>query len=328
MTDVAGVATALAFVCADLIYPTGMDNSLSSVTGRQTVIKRGWLMPTDMQGALSVRNNIDYVTIAICDHNFAALPEPLGRPWRYGNVVPPTVSVASNGNMATITLQENSTSSGVVGLRLFMNGAWQFIAYSVLEADSAETVAAALAALVPGAVSNEASVTFPEVTAIAGATAGVAPTYRILRRQAQEFRISVWTGDIEVRDKLCFILDGALAALSWLPTLDGGQALMTFRGARELDVMQVQGVYRRDLMTSVTFDTIENSSATQMLSGGGTWTIDVDGYVQSRNFGDLPDLGNTGSSQSEPADDVWQEESPSYGDLALNPDTFQVVSSS
>lgn len=293
MTDVSQVSLALAYHCAGTIYPGGLAGE--SLTGRRTVVRRGWLLPNDMFSAQSVNGGVDYVTVSAAMEGFRPLAEPLGWPWRDGQVIAPTVGVACEGCTATVTVPASGTVCGVVGLSWRRGGVQPVVAaYAVSAGETAETVAAGLAAgLGAGAVAEGAVVTVASGD-VTGQVAGYGQSVRILRRQSQKLRISIWTSSAAARDVLGSALDTALAGISWISTLDGGEAKLGFDGAGDVDTLQVQGVYRRDLVFRVDFDAIESRWAARMMFGGGT--IRADGWAGV--FGDsaLSAAGQAGTA--------------------------------
>ncbi|MCQ9154078.1 hypothetical protein [Acidomonas methanolica] len=270
MTDISQVSLALAYVCAQAIYPQGL--SAASITGRQTVIRRGWLLPNDMYSAQSVRDSVDYVTVTAALEGFRPVAEPLGWPWREGATIAPTVGVSCSGAVANVTAPASGAVCGVVGLRWETGAATAVTAaYAASSGDTAASIAAGLAAGLPGATARGASVGVASGV-LTGQVAGYGQSVRVTRRQNQKLRLSIWTSSAMARDALGSALDTALAGMGWLATLDGGEARLSFDGAGDVDTLQVQSLYRRDLVFNVLFDTIESQWAAQMLFRAGAFS--------------------------------------------------------
>ncbi|AFW00511.1 hypothetical protein BAR24_04400 [Gluconobacter oxydans] len=277
MADASQMSQALAYVCAGILYPDGLGKP--SITGRQAVIRRGWLLPSDIFTAQNIRNHTDFVTVTMSARKGATVPEPLGRPWQVQARILPTVSVLHKGRSVQIVFPESLAPLGVVGL--WYEGALQTTAaYAVTAQDTAESVAAALADQLPNGTVEGALVSVPGVSVL-GNVVGYGESVRVSRRQSQLYRVSVWTADASVRDIIGLVLDTALAEKSWISTLDGRQAQLKFVGVEDVDAMQNQAVYRRDYLYELIFDTLQTQWAADMMFGVGT----IDAGGQDVGFG-------------------------------------------
>ncbi|MFT8979795.1 MAG: hypothetical protein ABF981_09970, partial [Gluconobacter oxydans] len=194
MTDASRVGLALAYNCVQILYPEGLSGS--SVTGRQVVLRRGWLLPSDLFAAQNIRNNIDFVTVTMAPRKMPEWAEPLGRPWRVQQKVEPTVGVVVTDGAVEIVFSGTSTPAGVVAVWLddMSHGGAPSAAYAVTAQDTPEVVAAALAAALTGGVANGAGVSVPG-RGLNGHAGGYGQSVRVTRRQAQLYRVSIWTAD-------------------------------------------------------------------------------------------------------------------------------------
>ncbi|MBS1088455.1 hypothetical protein [Gluconobacter wancherniae] len=266
MADASSVGQALAYVCAGIIYPNGLN--AASLTGRQTVVRRGWLLPSDLFTAQNIRNGIDFVTVTLSSHDSRVCAEPLGRPWRTGEQIGATVSVGVEGGGVRVVLPSGVAATGVIGIWNSAVGISSCVAYAARQDDNASKIAAGLADVFPGAVVDGSLIRVPGIQ-LNGRVVGYGQSYRITRRQGQRYRVSIWTADATVREALGGQLDAALAELSWLATPDGGQAQIMFCGVEDVDTMQNQALYRRDYLYELIFDAIQTQWSPGMLSGGG-----------------------------------------------------------
>ena len=269
MADASQMSQVLAYVCAGILYPDGLEKP--SLTGRQTVVRRGWLLPSDIFAAQNIRGHTDYVTVTMAAQRRAAVPEPLGRPWHVQARILPTVSVLQAGQAVQVVFPKNMAPSGVVGL--WYEGARQTTAaYAVTAQDTPDSVAAALAKQLPHGVADGAVVSVPDVSLL-GNVVGYGESVRVSRRQSQLYRVSVWTADASVRDEIGLSLDMALAEKSWISTLDGRQAQLKFVSVEDVDAMQNQAIYRRDYLYELIFDVLQIQWAADMMFGVGTSDI-------------------------------------------------------
>ncbi|EHH67012.1 hypothetical protein [Gluconobacter morbifer] len=273
MADASGIGLALAYCCATVLYPDGLSGV--SVTGRQTVVRRGWLLPSDLFTAESVRNEINFVTATIASsrNEASGWAEPLGQPWEVLERISPTVSVSrEDGETVRIIFPPDGTEAcGVVGLWLDDGsaGALASCAVAVKADDTVAGVASVLAGMLEGAVAQGDTVWVPGHM-LQGRMAGYGQSVQVSRRQAQRYRVSVWTADAMVREGLSSTLDTALAGLNWITTLDGRSAQLRFLDVQDVDTMQNQAIYRRDFLYEIVFDTLQVCWAADMLFGVGT----------------------------------------------------------
>ncbi|MFT9220374.1 hypothetical protein [Gluconobacter oxydans] len=282
MTDASKVGLALAYNCVQILYPAGLSGS--SVTGRQVVLRRGWLLPSDLFAAQNIRNNIDFVTVTMAPRKMPEWAEPLGRPWRVQQKVEPTVGVVVTDGTVEIVFSGTSTPAGVVAVWLddMPHGGSPSAAYAVTAQDTPPTVAAALAALTDG-VASGATVSVPG-RVLNGHAGGYGQSVRVTRRQAQLYRVSIWTADATARETLASVLDAALAEQSWISTLDGREAQLRFQSVEDVDTMQNEALYRRDYFYELVFDTLQVQWASEMLCGIGN--LSGEGGV-AMSFGEL-----------------------------------------
>ena len=267
MADASQVGLALAYVWAGIFYPEGLEEP--SVTGRQTIVRRGWLLPSDIFAAQNIRNNTDFLTVTLAPQKGVVVPEPLGRPWQVQARVLPTVSVKQSTQAVRIAFPSEGAPSGVVGVWYEAGKTQISAAYAVTEQDTPETVALALAGQLPKGLADGNSVQVPGYN-LAGNVVGYGQSVRVNRRQNQRYRVSLWTADSGVRDTLGQFLDTELAEKSWISTLDGRQAQLRFVSVEDIDTMQNQALYRRDYLYELVFDTLQVQWSSDMMFGAGT----------------------------------------------------------
>jgi len=285
VSGIGAIYDALVARCGAIIYP---DGATTSVTGRNTIIKRGWLLSTDMLGPDSVKKNNDYITISLEKGHFEELPSPIGEQWSVGLMTLPTIMASVSAGVLTVSSVAEGVASGVIGVEIGQsrgNGASDaFYAYEVQPSDTPVDVIAALAAQIQGSVVSDASLRVDGADIISVRLSGSADMRRILRRQRQRFCVTVWTDRMDVRDALSDILDVGLSKDQWLQTGDGISALMIYRGAVDGDGMQAQSVFRRDLSYDIAFETVESQTGRQMIGFGGVLQEGSSARVQGETF--------------------------------------------
>ena len=195
MADIVSVSHAIVAHMAAIVDPNGKGSA--SVTGRPTKIFRGWITQGDYEGAdCSLRRNVDFITVMDLQGGWRRVDEPLGRPWKQGDAMPATVGIDVAGATATVSIQPDTVPAGIVGLRIRSNGDAiedrAVAAYAVQATDTEATIAAALAAQIPGATASGASVAVAGATTREAAVAGYSNAGRVGRGQQQLFQVAIW----------------------------------------------------------------------------------------------------------------------------------------
>ncbi|BBC81284.1 putative phage protein [Acetobacter orientalis] len=268
MADIVSVSHALVAQMAAIVYPDGKGRP--SITGRPTKIFRGWITQADYEGAdCTLRRGVDFVTVIDLQGGWRRIDEPLGRPWKQGETIPSTVNLAVKGTTATVTVQVDATPAGIVGLRIRSNSAAiedrAVAAYAVQATDTASTIAAALAAQIPNATANGATVSVPDATTIEAAVAGYSSAVRIARRQQQLFQVTIWSSSPDARDALGTALNDGMAFIDFLTDANGSTFQIECRGDWNSDTAQNNGIYMRPCRYIATYDTDVQAVMAQML---------------------------------------------------------------
>lgn len=293
MADIVSIARAIVAQMEAITYPNGKGKP--SVTGRPIKIRRGWITEADYSGAsCTMGNGTDFITVMDLQGGWRRIDEPLGRPWRQEDTIPATVSIATEGNTAAVALQANATPSGIVGLRIRSNGTTipdrSVAAYAVQATDTATTIAAALAAQIPGATSSGPTVTVPDATNLSGAAGGYAPAVRTARRQQQLFQVTVWSASTKARDALGTAVENGMAFIDWLTDVNGSTFQIEARGDWNNDAAQNSGIFMRPFRFLATYDTDMRENMAQMLFGTEVFSLPGD---QTITTGDGPLLATS-----------------------------------
>jgi hypothetical protein len=108
---------------------------------------------------------------------------------------------------------------------------------------------------------------------------------RETRRQTQQFQVTVWASCFDHRDAVAAAVDAGLSAITRITLADGSRAPLCFVRSVQNDDGQKSGVYRRDMVFSVNFATIQSLAAYAITS------IETDIQIQI-DAGDGPvDIG-------------------------------------
>ncbi|MGS0646896.1 hypothetical protein ACU81Q_04600 [Komagataeibacter melomenusus] len=270
MADIATISTAIARALAAALCPDG--SSASSCTGRPVIIRRGDLTQADLRNALhTLHEGCDFISIADMPESWTRLDEPLGRPWRMDSTQAATVSISITGGTATLGLVPDAVPGGIVGLRVQglagITGSGCCL-HGAQPGDTAASIAAGLAAMVPGAVAQEGTITLPAGVTAQAINAGTATARCVARRQEQMFVLTAWSASPAARDALGQAMADALALTDWLVDANGSTFRIEARVARNDDTAMNRGIFARPAQYLVTFDTDLTRPVPFMLAGG------------------------------------------------------------
>lgn len=279
MADISDVTSTLVAIISALLYPTGTANP--PIVRTNTRVYVGWPIPDQLEIDLANAVAGNAPDPQICHVSVYPLPTERNTTrylpqWQQATLNTPTLTLTAAGQTVTVAgvIPPQSNPHNAV---IFANGI-PYV-YAVQSADSLNSIAAALAALisvaVPGTSSAGPIVTLPNSARLGAVRIGVTGTSVLeISRQEKQIQIVIWADSPDHRSALAKIIDPALKALTFiaLPDLSGGR--LRYVGNRESDAAEKQGIYRRDLMYTVeygTFQTLVTTEITQVqtnVSGG------------------------------------------------------------
>lgn len=260
MADLADVSDTFAALIAGMLYPDG--TSQPSATGTPYAIYPGWPDPKCL--TREIKQGKAHVTVYPLDveRNTTRYLEHDAELIRGEKTIIATVAGE------TITLA--GTVAGPQNVVVFANG--QTVALAVQNDQTLAQVAAGLANLlvtheIAEATSEGAVITVPGAVNLAVDVGVHGKKARVLRRQDRQFMVSIWAPSHAVRTATAKIIDPGLTRLFWidLPDLTHGRNIHV-RSA-DSDEAQEVSIYRRDLVWSVDFPTIEVFDGTEVLVG-------------------------------------------------------------
>jgi hypothetical protein len=255
-TDLADVENALVSLLDGVIYPNG-DGQPSAVT--TTVrIGRGWPVASDLNADLA--NSIAVISVyplpnmtSMCSRyrpDWTPLPSP-----------PNTLSLLISANEATI-----SGSVTIGAQRIGIRHSGVVYTYSIQLTDTPATIAAALAALVPGASATGPTITVPPAPDFAARIAGLTTCVKEVTRQKQVFQISLWCPSAELRDAIGRLVAPALTA-EFIPLADGTSGFLTPGANSYDDKPEISNLWIRHLRVAVEYGTTQVKQFPQSLFG-------------------------------------------------------------
>lgn len=260
MADQSDVENALAALVANALYPNG--TSAPSVNGTVYRVYRGApaspVLDADLaQGAvhISVSANASRVRDATRypRHWVSVKPVSAVLSVAVANVTATFLGTCAVGQLAGVVVNETAFPCAVQA------------------SDTPFTVASNLAALIRAAGwivdYSGTSLTVPAATQFEARVVAGAGALQELRRQVQEFRVSLWCPDPALRDATAVVVDPAMIAANFIALADGSFGRVKYAGDQTTDAAADATVYRRDLIYSVEFPTTLNQQLAAMLFG-------------------------------------------------------------
>lgn len=269
MADQADVETALAALLANALYPNG--SAAPSVTGTLCRIYRGYPSAPTLDADLA--DGTAHVSVAAAGgavKNVTRYP----RKWIAVAPIPVTLTVVSAATTATFS---GTCAVGQLA-GVAVNGA--LFPYAVQANDSAATVASNLGAMlrVEGWIVDYAgsTITVPAATDFVARVVNGAGSLMEIKRQVQDFKVSLWCPDPPTRDLMAPVLDQALAELTFIALADGSSGRLLFAGNETRDADADATLYRRDMIYSVEYPTTLAQMTPAMLFGTAGFSANAD----------------------------------------------------
>jgi len=274
MADQSDVENALTAIVANALYPTGTDTS--SVTGHTCRVYRG--SPTAPALAADLAAGVLHVTVVAK----GAIKNVTRYPRVWQTVAPVAASLAVHVAAQTASFSGTCAVGQLAGVAV--DGA--LFPYAVQANDTPATVASNLAALLRNAGwivdYSGSTITVPAATHFTARVVNGAGSLQEIKRQAQEFAITLWCPNPDTRDTAAPAVDAALAAIPFIPLADGSYARMIFVGSDVVDEAEEATLYKRDIRYSAEFPTTLAQMTPAMLFG--TTALDVNGtFVENLN---------------------------------------------
>lgn len=261
MADLADVLDFLQTVATAGAYPAGTANP--SVTGKTIDIAQGWPMSADVDAAVKAGTSI--VSIY-------AVPSTTGDPgqvfdWHPGVSVAPVYGLTVEIDEPDVVIAGTPNVGEILNISVNYTSSFTYVAVAN---DTAETVAAAMLAKIqadfPQATLSGATLTIPGVFSITAIRGGIGTLSQRIYRQRQQFRIVVWSPNPSDRTTIAQPIDIAIKSNIKVLLADQTEAIIVYRGTNLDDKYENDGVYRRDLIFSVVWDTMLAIAGTEIIS--------------------------------------------------------------
>lgn len=246
---------ALQAISEDACYPAG--TARPSATGRPIAVGQGWPIARDIDEAIAAGRTL--VSVYAVPGTTARADTPMD--WNPGAVVPPLRGMA-------VTLTDDGfalSGTPTLGEYVTVSADGASVSIAAAAGDTVETMAAALAAALPGAAwsaePGEARVAFAAVGRLDVRNGAPATMGRVTHRQRQNFQITVWAPTPSDRTVVARAIDGALKASLAVPMPDTSDAIVRAQGTNLDDRRQETSGYHRALVYTVEWDTLHEYPA-------------------------------------------------------------------
>lgn len=260
MADLSDVSAALGEMCSASLYsgtPSGNSNA-----GVPVLIQTGWPDPKSLQAAMAAAKAQVTVYPQPTERNTTRYPQT----WdQTGPLQTPTFTLTQAGQVITVGGAQPSPTFYGQNFAIFVSGVAYI--YRCIQADTPSTIAAALAAQIPGATSTGPAITIPNTGRIGALRIGTqAPVALELKRQERDFSLIVWAASVVARDAIAKLVDIAIPSNKFLTLADGSFARLIYKGSPYSDFDQKQGIYRRDFSVSVEYATLATDTAPEVIA--------------------------------------------------------------
>lgn len=287
MADISDIADTLIGIVAAIVYPNGTANPPAAGCPPM-VLYQGWPLPQQLQTDLQAGKAHINVYPRPEEHNVTRYP----RAWRRGSYVAPTLTLTyappaplldESGNELTdpatgdvLLSQSEVTIGGAVGSPFTAQNLAVVVAgipyvYAAQANDTPTSIATALATKIatgiPGTVSNAAVIALPigvlvEATRVGGTGTLVAE----VSRQDRLFQIGIWAPTPAFRTAIASAIDPVLKGMDFVSLPDGTFGRLIYKSSPMTDGLEKEQLYRRDLMYSVEYATLQTAPATEVVA--------------------------------------------------------------
>lgn len=273
MATLSDARNALASLASAALYPNGTGHA--SAVGVTVTVVPGWPIPKQLDDIIAAGNAM--VSIYQNGNMGKNTTRFLGDDDAQTVIPAPNISLTISGNKVTVggTIKAGEAPTLKVNYAPY--------SYSILASDSVDTVAAALAAMIPGAAVSGPVITLSQVFDIEGAISVPVTVQQEIGRQAQVFMITAWNPTPDVRDSVCATLELALKRQPRIVMPDNTWARLLYRGTIEHDTLQKQRIYRRNLLyeieyaltEAVTTNTVTNLGVSITPANSASFNVDI-----------------------------------------------------
>ena len=272
MADQADVEQALVALLANTLYPQGSAApSVVTIDGITITLRIYRGMPNAPALDTDLAQRISHVTVFPSTNairNVTRYP----RVWKAVAPVAASLLVSTSGTSASFS---GSCALGQL-TGIAVNGG--IFPYAVQANDSPATVASNLASQIRAAgwivAYSGTTLSVPGAHSLVARVVNGAQSLMEIKRQIQEFRVTLWCPDPASRDAAARLIDNALANPNFVALADGSFAHLKFAGSMTTDGGADAALYRRDFLYTAEYPTTLAELDPAMLFGVGGITAD------------------------------------------------------
>ena len=261
MADLADVMDMLEKEARTALFPNGLGTP--AITGRLLALAQGWPAGNDVDKQITQGGSL--VSIYAEPSSTSPADTPINSFY--------TAQPATAGT--TVLVSDPSISVGgvpVVGDVVVMKLDKTVLPYTVVAGDTPVNIAAALQTLAlannyPDATLDSLGTTLMVESAktVFAGVSGVGTVAQKVHRQRVQFQIVVWAPTPADRTQLAAAIDVALKSQVRRQLKDGSSSILSYMGSNLRDKDEKQGVFRRDLLVNVTYETINFIKGQQII---------------------------------------------------------------
>ena len=237
-------------------YPGGL--TAPSVTTRVIDIGQGWPLATDIDAAIVAGTTL--VSIIPIPGTTGNVVTPFD--WNPGVVVAPVHGMTAAATPSGFIL------TGQPGVGEYATAIVDGVVTSVaaVSGDTASSIAAELAAAIPGASASSGTVTISTFHSLVVRIGAPATMGQISHRQRQNFQVTVWAPSPSDRTAVARPIDTALKASNTFLLPDTSTAILLATGTNIDDKRQETSGFHRALIYSVEWDNLYEFPAWEITS--------------------------------------------------------------
>lgn len=273
MADISDVINTLGSLAGAAMYPNGIGQP--SVVNTAVVVRSGWPVPQQLKTLMGSGNVM--VTIYGLPGMGKNTTRFLGDDDAQASIPAPELSLTISGNQVTVggTIKAGEAPMVKVNYKPY--------AYAVQATDTVNSIAAALAALIPNAAANGATITLSNVFDVDAAISVPVTVQQEIGRQAQVFMVVIWAPTESLRDAAGRALELAFKQQPRVTMPDNTWARLLYRGVTQTDGSEKQQIYRRNLLyeveyaltEAVTENTVTNLGVNITPANGSSFNVNI-----------------------------------------------------
>jgi len=253
MPDLSQVLTTVTLLAESAVYPSG--TSQPSVAGVQVTVEEGWPISTQIDKDLAA----GYAHVSVFPTNKERVVTKFEREFQPNQKTAATLTATVTGQTITI----GGTVTIPQAVMVIVNGqAAQGYGYQVLVNDTLDSIAAGIADLIPGSSAVGAVVTVPSAFDLVARIATAYTASEELSRQERVFMISVWAPNPNIRYLLGSAIDIAFKQNYRIVLPDNYYGQVFYSHVEEIDILEQQIIYRRNLFYNVQYPTTVTNTYT------------------------------------------------------------------